>query len=164
MLRRTVTILSLLGLLLSVAAWPLSYLMPTFRTYHYQFFAQNGALSVTRIAEPDRPVGLRMTDKNGRLIGSDVKVEIGFRLLGHNPSVTTSWLPTCLFNRHYRFVLIPLWMLLVPCASAFWFLWWPPHRSRRRRKLGLCVICGYDLRASKERCPECGSEFESSAV
>ncbi len=55
MLRKTFTILSLIGLLLSVGLWPLSYLMPTFRTYHYQFFAQNGALSVTWISEPDRP-------------------------------------------------------------------------------------------------------------
>lgn len=32
----------------------------------------------------------------------------------------------------------------------------------RRKKWGLCTQCGHDLRASKERCPECGTEFQSS--
>jgi hypothetical protein len=47
--------------------------------------------------------------------------------------------------------------LLALPFPAMWFAHF--RRHRRRRKLGLCLNCGYDLRASHDRCPECGTAF-----
>jgi hypothetical protein len=55
-----------------------------------------------------------------------------------------------------RYLLLPYWFvaLVTGALPALWLLlWW---RRRRTGVPGLCAACGYDLRASAERCPECG--------
>ena len=59
-----------------------------------------------------------------------------------------------------RIIAIPLWFLVPLCATlpAFWFLSF--RRLRRRVKSGQCLSCGYDLRESKDKCPECGTTIK----
>lgn len=51
-------------------------------------------------------------------------------------------------------------LTLVGLSGATIWIMGLPGRSERRRAQGLCVKCGYDLRASKDRCPECGQPIE----
>ncbi|HEX3357109.1 MAG TPA: hypothetical protein VHS31_09075 [Tepidisphaeraceae bacterium] len=62
-----------------------------------------------------------------------------------------------LVNNFYSAFAIPWWMLLLALAicPALWLR--VPVRARRRRQRGECAVCGYDLRATPDRCPECGA-------
>jgi hypothetical protein len=59
-------------------------------------------------------------------------------------------------NEHYRGVCFPLWLPLVLTAVAPGLQLRAIRRRRRRVREVRCAGCGYDLRATPGRCPECG--------
>jgi hypothetical protein len=48
-------------------------------------------------------------------------------------------------------------LLLVPAAATASSFLRARHRCRRKRLRGHCPFCGYDLRATPNCCPECGT-------
>ncbi len=71
------------------------------------------------------------------------------------------WLPSVSTNLYQRWdvtIFVPYWCLLLLIGTPTAVLW----KRDRRIPPGCCQHCGYDLRGSKDKCPECGHEFGSS--
>ncbi len=145
MIRKTLTIISLLGLLLSVGLWGVSYWGFLWRSQDLTIClgVYEGAAQFSRL----------------RFEGVDM--EAGWQFWG-TLSSRTEWLPRAEQRNTHTLMILPFWVIMLMCSFVLAYAIPPLYRRRKRKKLGLCLKCGYDLRASKDRCPECGQEFETA--
>jgi hypothetical protein len=75
---------------------------------------------------------------------------LGFRFLAYDEDAYG-------LSRGYELWLPTIALAALPAAvPALWL------RARRRRRPGLCPNCSYDLRATPDRCPECGTAVTPS--
>jgi hypothetical protein len=98
---------------------------------------------------------------HGGMSGYPAKVEwrLGF-VFQHHTQYHFSWGrvgPAGGLNTTHRLIVIPYWFpaVLFAAAPAAWC--WRRYRRGGRVVAGLCSRCGYDLRATPGRCPECGA-------
>ena len=59
-------------------------------------------------------------------------------------------------------IIFPCWALFVFAVGTAALLWWKRGHVGRPRGTA-CRQCGYDLRATPDRCPECGTPADKTA-
>jgi hypothetical protein len=179
MLRRLVTVCSGVSLALCLATlvlWVRSYGHHDFAVYEvetarvrYSALELDSALGVLGIQTAyynDLDETIRRYGSRGRWGFSAVPIDALDRVsLTHRMVGFTGWHTQTIgygyegagggVQQHRLFV--PHWavaavLLVLPARRGLGWLRWS-----RRARWGLCRACGYDLRASPDRCPECGT-------
>jgi hypothetical protein len=122
------------------------------RPYAVLSHSRLGEMSMAVMTEPTMPTRFAVYATASRVEPLQWKYS---RILGsgwgfaarHDVRVRPGLLPMDL-----RVIVVPHWVLGIVFAIPVAWRWWP----RRGKVAGVCAGCGYDLRATPERCPECG--------
>ena len=163
------TMLALLTAGLVIAMWELFYLDDHFSddVLGWAFFGIVGAswigwgvLLFSRLVDKPRYTVLR---KLSALIFAGSLAELLATVPSH---VIVSRRPGCLVGLGTAMgITAGLCVMIFSFGPAIAILFLRPRwRAETADGIPYCPACGYDLRASRERCPECGLPFESHAA
>ena len=187
MIRKTLTVFSLTGLVVSLSAWGVSYSNLSYADKNFIVWLRFGCLewnrdymvnSVKRTAAVEgklaktkkrlyrdrprtrHPLREWMQQKKQMIRRYEAELKTlrkpGTWEWAGFSNFATLWRPQ--YSSAPRYIVVPLWIPCLLCVISLYLL--PLHRRRKRLRLGLCLGCGYDLRASSEKCPECGQVIE----
>jgi hypothetical protein len=141
------------------------------RQGHTRINSHRGCLTVIRedfFADPSGPQTTRHRITSSRRLQIYWSVDSDYFAIPKVKSIAgffwgSSILPWYSGNRMRQVFQIPYWSFLL-LAGAPILIWLSTRlRARFHRRRGRCQACGYDLRESRTRCPECGSTWHVEA-
>jgi hypothetical protein len=113
----------------------------------YEVHADRGRIELYAVAHTRRPWRRRLQSEPGHWTFR--------RESDETPSGTPEHGVRWRFNSAGIDVEMPAWLLMLACALMP-SIWMFARRRSPTRHAGLCPACGYDVRATPSRCPECG--------
>ena len=153
MKRRLFTILSAISLLLCLATLPLICLQVSgddWLTLSHLKLDENETFYFKMVAHAGR-FNCDLHDYRPKPSGRRRAGDLDFLVLGYDYSVNPGPYGSAHYHIQVQYWLAALLFAIPPAIQLRTIL-----RTRKRTRFGLCQTCGYDLRASKERCAECG--------
>lgn len=126
--------------------------------YHdYYFYSAHGQLSFTAFRQDSPSTALRnrlLGEWNSPLQAKTRPDEWRFAGFSHEQVIHLPMREWTTWGVPYGFLVI---LTIAPPVA------WIVHRRRHRYRAnaGLCATCGYDLRATPNRCPECGATSQA---
>jgi hypothetical protein len=122
--------------------------------WYLQIHSENGRVHVQHMWQPQGPGVTRDLDEGWQHFLTPSPRPLNVPLWRSKSQYLPAWDWQRVWTAKVR-----LWPLVV--VSGLLPGWWTArfarrHRHLRRRRKGRCPTCGYDLRATPQRCPECG--------
>jgi len=120
--------------------------------HDYYFSSKTGCIAYVWLHQPAHGIRPQLGIQEFPVSGASPS---SVHVLGFGYQKYSTSAPSFSFGWHE--LIVPYWFISLTLAAIAIGGFRNEVRRRRGMRPGLCAFCGYDLRATPDRCPECGA-------